>query len=55
MSGFRGLLQHQLSLSPQPCHFDYAVFCPNFTEVSVANNAGGCWRAGVIRNPSLAT
>ncbi|XP_069729286.1 folylpolyglutamate synthase, mitochondrial [Phaenicophaeus curvirostris] len=22
-----------------PCHFDYAVFCPNFTEVSVANNA----------------
>ncbi|NXI92230.1 FOLC protein, partial [Psophia crepitans] len=23
-----------------PCHFDYAVFCPNFTEVSVANNAG---------------
>ncbi|NXG63924.1 FOLC protein, partial [Hemiprocne comata] len=23
-----------------PCHFDYAVFCPNFTEVSVASNAG---------------
>ncbi|NWT85574.1 FOLC protein, partial [Lanius ludovicianus] len=22
-----------------PCHFDYAVFCPNFMEVSVANNA----------------
>ncbi|NXV85363.1 FOLC protein, partial [Calonectris borealis] len=22
-----------------PCHFDYAVFCPNFTEVSVASNA----------------
>ncbi|XP_065593656.1 folylpolyglutamate synthase, mitochondrial isoform X2 [Cyrtonyx montezumae] len=22
-----------------PCHFDYAVFCPNFTEVSVATNA----------------
>ncbi|NXU36808.1 FOLC protein, partial [Drymodes brunneopygia] len=22
-----------------PCHFDYAVFCPNFTEVSMANNA----------------
>ncbi|XP_031457914.1 folylpolyglutamate synthase, mitochondrial [Phasianus colchicus] len=22
-----------------PCHFDYAVFCPNFTEVSVAANA----------------
>ncbi|NWR83601.1 FOLC protein, partial [Furnarius figulus] len=22
-----------------PCHFDYAVFCPNFTEVSVPNNA----------------
>ncbi|NWI86153.1 FOLC protein, partial [Pitta sordida] len=22
-----------------PCHFDYAVFCPNFTEVLVANNA----------------
>ncbi|NXT24887.1 FOLC protein, partial [Syrrhaptes paradoxus] len=22
-----------------PCHFDYAVFCPNFTEVSVAGNA----------------
>ncbi|NWW20813.1 FOLC protein, partial [Falcunculus frontatus] len=22
-----------------PCHFDYAVFCPNFTDVSVANNA----------------
>ncbi|NWI52995.1 FOLC protein, partial [Calyptomena viridis] len=22
-----------------PCHFDYAVFCPNFTEVSVTNNA----------------
>ncbi|NXL89499.1 FOLC protein, partial [Alectura lathami] len=21
-----------------PCHFDYAVFCPNFTEVSVATN-----------------
>ncbi|KFP09114.1 hypothetical protein Z169_03820, partial [Egretta garzetta] len=21
-----------------PCHFDYAVFCPNFTEVSVASN-----------------
>ncbi|XP_040505217.2 folylpolyglutamate synthase, mitochondrial isoform X2 [Gallus gallus] len=23
----------------QPCHFDYAVFCPNFTEVSVAANS----------------
>lgn len=22
-----------------PCHFDYAVFCPNFTEVSVAANS----------------
>ncbi|XP_069628134.1 folylpolyglutamate synthase, mitochondrial isoform X1 [Haliaeetus albicilla] len=22
-----------------PCHFDYAVFCPNFTEVSMASNA----------------
>ncbi|KAM6296966.1 folylpolyglutamate synthase, mitochondrial [Aegotheles albertisi] len=22
-----------------PCHFDYAVFCPNFTEVPAANNA----------------
>ncbi|XP_052523310.1 folylpolyglutamate synthase, mitochondrial isoform X2 [Tympanuchus pallidicinctus] len=22
-----------------PCHFDYAVFCPNFTEVSVATSA----------------
>ncbi|KFW74398.1 hypothetical protein N305_03036, partial [Manacus vitellinus] len=22
-----------------PCHFDYAVFCPNFTEESVTNNA----------------
>ncbi|NWU81434.1 FOLC protein, partial [Onychorhynchus coronatus] len=22
-----------------PCHFDYAVFCPNFTEVSVADSA----------------
>ncbi|NXX98232.1 FOLC protein, partial [Centropus bengalensis] len=22
-----------------PCHFDYAVFCPNFTEVSVAGSA----------------
>uniref|UniRef100_A0A8C3JGZ6 Folylpolyglutamate synthase n=1 Tax=Calidris pygmaea TaxID=425635 RepID=A0A8C3JGZ6_9CHAR len=22
-----------------PCHFDYAVFCPNFTELSVASNA----------------
>ncbi|XP_075295246.1 folylpolyglutamate synthase, mitochondrial isoform X1 [Opisthocomus hoazin] len=22
-----------------PCHFDYAVFCPNFTEVSAASNA----------------
>ncbi|XP_005527266.1 PREDICTED: folylpolyglutamate synthase, mitochondrial isoform X1 [Pseudopodoces humilis] len=22
-----------------PCHFDYAVFCPNFMEVSVASNA----------------
>ncbi|NXS52690.1 FOLC protein, partial [Brachypteracias leptosomus] len=21
-----------------PCHFDYAVFCPNFTEVSMASN-----------------
>ncbi|KAF1582481.1 UNVERIFIED_CONTAM: Folylpolyglutamate synthase, mitochondrial, partial [Eudyptes pachyrhynchus] len=21
-----------------PCHFDYAVFCPNFTEVSVTSN-----------------
>ncbi|XP_051492251.1 folylpolyglutamate synthase, mitochondrial isoform X2 [Apus apus] len=21
-----------------PCHFDYAIFCPNFTEVSVASN-----------------
>ncbi|XP_063172353.1 folylpolyglutamate synthase, mitochondrial isoform X2 [Candoia aspera] len=22
-----------------PCHFDYAIFCPNFTEVSTAGNA----------------
>ncbi|XP_030363310.1 folylpolyglutamate synthase, mitochondrial isoform X1 [Strigops habroptila] len=22
-----------------PCHFDYAVFCPNFTEVSASSNA----------------
>ncbi|XP_060543002.1 folylpolyglutamate synthase, mitochondrial isoform X1 [Pantherophis guttatus] len=22
-----------------PCHFDYAVFCPNYTEVSTAGNA----------------
>ncbi|NXV74556.1 FOLC protein, partial [Atlantisia rogersi] len=22
-----------------PCHFDYAVFCPNFTEVSMTSNA----------------
>ncbi|XP_042642883.1 folylpolyglutamate synthase, mitochondrial [Tyto alba] len=22
-----------------PCHFDYAVFCPNFTQVSMASNA----------------
>uniref|UniRef100_A0A8C8ABH1 tetrahydrofolate synthase n=1 Tax=Otus sunia TaxID=257818 RepID=A0A8C8ABH1_9STRI len=22
-----------------PCHFDYAVFCPNFTQVPVASNA----------------
>ncbi|KFU84293.1 hypothetical protein M959_12039, partial [Chaetura pelagica] len=21
-----------------PCHFDYAIFCPNFTEVSVPSN-----------------
>uniref|UniRef100_A0A8C7B0K2 tetrahydrofolate synthase n=1 Tax=Neovison vison TaxID=452646 RepID=A0A8C7B0K2_NEOVI len=24
----------------QPCQFDYAVFCPNLTEVSSASNAG---------------
>ncbi|XP_010216906.1 PREDICTED: folylpolyglutamate synthase, mitochondrial, partial [Tinamus guttatus] len=26
-------------LPPQPCQFDYAVFCPNFAEVSVMGNA----------------
>ncbi|NXR30520.1 FOLC protein, partial [Zosterops hypoxanthus] len=40
-----------------PCHFDYAVFCPNFTEVSVANNAGEYWGDRVSPsspcNPSL--
>lgn len=30
------------SFSLQPCHFDYAVFCPNYTEVSTVGNAGGC-------------
>lgn len=24
----------------QPCHFDYAVFCPNVTEISSIGNAG---------------
>ncbi|XP_009998969.1 PREDICTED: folylpolyglutamate synthase, mitochondrial [Chaetura pelagica] len=30
-----------------PCHFDYAIFCPNFTEVSVPSNVGEFQGAGV--------
>uniref|UniRef100_A0A8V1AJ93 tetrahydrofolate synthase n=1 Tax=Gallus gallus TaxID=9031 RepID=A0A8V1AJ93_CHICK len=35
----------------QPCHFDYAVFCPNFTEVSVAANSGEYRALGVALPP----
>lgn len=40
-------------LSLQPCHFDYAVFCPNFTEVSVASNAGESWAVQPPPSPTF--
>lgn len=37
----------------QPCHFDYAVFCPNVTEISSIGNAGflGNAHTHMVRGP----
>ncbi|KAG8141829.1 putative Folylpolyglutamate synthase protein [Naja naja] len=37
--GCRRFLKDSTRNGTTPCHFDYAVFCPNYTEVSTVGNA----------------